>query len=415
MNPAILEEVVQHFIDAHLKDDVHKLAMSTSPFSNVSAQELAAQILAKRRSEKKLPSWFNTSGIYYPQMISIEQCSSEKTATYKSTLILGDHVLDLTGGFGVDCVSFSKQTARVIHCELIPELSEIAAYNARRLQIGNIQFLNTDGIAFLNSTSDTFSTIYIDPARRGKSGKVFMLKDCSPNVVEHLDLLLSKASRVIIKTSPLLDISAGIKELRNVTEVQIISVKNECKELLFILEAKARVQSPKITSVTINEQIKKVTFGREIDASNSKGIPEQTTHAPEAEEGSPSLTDKSQSSVKGYLYEPDVALLKSGEFNAIGKMFDLMKLDAQSHLYTSNQMNIEFPGRIFQLNGVLTKKELKKEKDLIGNVIVRNYPAKPDDLIKAFKIKPSQNEFLIFTKIHEMGYVILKASIIQHY
>jgi precorrin-6B methylase 2 len=348
-------------------------------------------------------------------MISIEQCSSEKTATYKSTLILGDHVLDLTGGFGVDCVSFSKQTARVIHCELIPELSEIAAYNARRLQIGNIQFLNTDGLVFLSSTSDTFSTIYIDPARRGKSGKVFMLKDCSPNVVEHLDLLLSKASRVIIKTSPLLDISAGIKELRNVTEVQIISVKNECKELLFILEAKARVQSPKITSVTINEQIKKVTFGREIDASNSKGIPEQTTDAPEAEEGSPSLTNKSQSSVKGYLYEPDVALLKSGEFNAIGKMFDLMKLDAQSHLYTSNQMNIEFPGRIFQLNGVLTKKELKKEKDLIGNVIVRNYPAKPDDLIKAFKIKPSQNEFLIFTKIHEMGYVILKASIIQHY
>lgn len=415
MNPAIFEEAVQQFIDAHLKSDVHKLAMSTSPFSDVSAQELAAQILAKRRSEKKLPTWFKTSRIYYPPMLSIEQCSSEKTASYKSTLIVGDHVLDLTGGFGVDGVAFSKQAEKVIHCELIPELSAIAAYNAKQLQIENIQYLNTDGINFLSSTSDTFGTIYIDPARRGKSGKVFMLKDCSPNVVEHLDLLLSKASRVIIKTSPLLDISAGLKELRNVTEVQIISVKNECKELLFILDAEATKHPPKITSVTINEQIKTVTFEHATDASISQEFTEEPTAAPDAEEATSLVSIKQSNNLRIYLYEPDVAILKSGAFQAVGRKFNLLKLDLQSHLYTSNKIDTDFPGRIFQLNGVLSKKELKKEKNLKGNVIVRNYPAKPDDLVKAFKIKPSQNEFLIFTKIHQLGYVILKASIIQHY
>jgi 16S rRNA G966 N2-methylase RsmD len=404
MNPAILDEAVQHFINTHLKDDVHKLAMSSSPFAHVSAQELAGQILAKRRSEKKLPSWFNTSGIYYPPMISIEQCSSEKTAAYKSSLIEGDHVLDLTGGFGVDCFAFSKKAKKVTHCELIPELSMIAAHNARQLQVSNMEFLNTDGLTFLANTTENFGTIYIDPARRGKSGKVFMLKDCSPNVVEHLNLLLSKAKRVIIKTSPLLDLSAGIDELKHVAEVQIISVKNECKELLFILDAGSNNPHPKITSVTINAQIKKVSFDRS-SRNSEPGIDHVTTES----------NEQTENNHQRYLYEPDVALLKSGAFNTIGEIFKLKKLDVQSHLYISDQINPEFPGRIFELNETLTKKELKKQKDLFGNVIVRNYPAKPEDLIKAFKIKPSQDEFLIFTRSQVLGYVILKASILQYY
>jgi len=399
LNKAILDSTVQDFIHAHLKDDVHRLAMSKSLFPDVSAQELARQIAAKRRAEKKLPTWFNTPGIYYPQLLSIEQCSSEKTAAYKATLVVGDHVLDLTGGFGVDCVYFSKKAKMVTHCELMPELSDIAKYNASKLKISNIHFLNTDGIEYLQKTETNYSTIYMDPARRGKSGKVFMLKDCSPNVVEHLDLLLSKASRVIIKTSPLLDISAGIRELRKVSEVQIISVRNECKELLFILESKAIPQDPRITSVTINEEIKITTFHQgpdEIGPSNQSD-------------------DHTKVGLRKYLYEPDVALLKSGEFNAIGNMFNLSKLDLQSQLYTSDHIKPEFPGRIFELHEILTKKELKKHKALTGNVIVRNYPAKPEELIKAFKIKSSQNDFLVFTKVHDLGYVILKASILQHY
>lgn len=434
MNRAILDEAVQDYLNSHLKDDVHRIAMSKSSFQEVSAQELAGQIAAKTRAEKKLPSWFNTPGIYYPQLLSIEQCSSERTANYKSTLILGDQVLDLTGGFGVDSASFSKVAESVTHCELLPDLSEIAAHNARMLKLDNIEFLNTNGIEYLLTTSKTFSTIYIDPARRGKGGKVFMLKDCSPNVVENLDLLLAKAARVIIKTSPLLDISAGIRELRNVAEVQIISVKNECKELLFILEPEIQQHAPKITSVTVNDSIKKVSFERNNDdflqpvmkesvpshpvESQAESIPNESISTQLASAGQTSEETKRrllQNGLKTYLYEPDVALLKSGAFNAIGELFNLDKLDVQSQLYTADHFNPKFPGRIFIIEDVLSKKDLKKVPDLSGNVIVRNYPAKPEELIKAFKIKSSKEAFLIFTKVRKIGYLILKASILQHY
>jgi 16S rRNA G966 N2-methylase RsmD len=434
LNKAILDIEVQEYINGHLKDDVHRIAMSNSPFEAVTAQELAGQIAAKNRSEKKLPTWFNTAGIYYPQLLSVEQSSSERTATYKATLIVGNDVLDLTGGFGVDSACFSKVAETVTHCELLTELSEIAAHNAQVLRLSNIDFLNTDGIEYLQNAKKSFATIYIDPARRGKAGKVFMLKDCSPNVVDNLDLLLAKASRVIIKTSPLLDISAGIRELKNVSEVQIISVKNECKELLFILEPGVENQWTKITSITINESIKKVTFKKStVEPQQAavtegaflsiNGLPTAMTSENVIPSGPATWTRTTeehsakllQNELKRYLYEPDVALLKSGAFYAIGELFNLEKLDTQSQLYTADHFTPKFPGRIFIIENVLTKKELKKQKELTGNVIVRNYPAKADELTKAFKIKSSGEAFLIFTKVRKTGYLILKASILQHY
>ncbi len=450
MNKAILTTEVQAYLDAHLKDDVHRVAMSTSPFAYVSSQELAGQIAARNKAEKKLPTWFKTANIYYPQLLSIEQCSSEKTAEYKSSLIKGDHVLDLTGGFGVDSFYFSKVAEEVKHSELIADLSAVAKHNAEQLGVENIEFLNVDGISYLQTTEEQFSTIYIDPARRGKSGKVFMLRDCSPDVVANMDLLRSRASRLIIKTSPLLDISAGIKELQNVSEVQIISVKNECKELLFILDSvidqstakktglitgdqaentdeavslnsRMHFESPssvKITCVTMNEQVKSITFQRGSGAEDLNTLAQDPIYEGNAEavinEATPSaLLVNAQ--VKRYLYEPDVALLKSGAFNEIALIYNLKKLDLQTQLYTSDEIEKEFPGRIFEIKESMTKNEMKKQRILTGNVIVRNYPGKPEELIKAFKIKPSREEFLIFTKINKVGYLILKASILQHY
>ena len=375
--------------------------MSKSPFENVSAQELAGQIAAKTKAEKKLPTWFNSRNIYYPPLLSVEQCSSETTAAYKATLIRGENVLDITGGFGVDSHFFAEKSEMVTHCEIMPELSAIAAHNAKKLGKLNINFLHIDGIDHLQTTTESYTTIYIDPARRGKSGKVFMLKDCSPNVVVHLDLLLHKALRVIIKTSPLLDITAGLKELKNVSEVQIISTRNECKELLFVLDADANNDPPKITSVTINEQIKKVTFkSASIDLSINNSKFENNL---------------SDGKVLKYLYEPDVALLKSGAFNEIAHIFNLRKLDVQSQLFTSDELNVDFPGRIFLIENTFTKNDLKKQNELLGNVIVRNYPGTPEDLIKTLKIKPAKEQFLIFTKINQLGYQILQAKILQHY
>ncbi|WP_316815218.1 methyltransferase domain-containing protein [Pedobacter nyackensis] len=394
MNKRILDQPVQEYINNHLNDDVHKIAMAKSPFGDVEAKELASQIAAKNKSQRKLPSWYAANNIYYPALLSIEQCSSETTACYKAELVKGNSLIDLTGGFGVDSLYFAKKTATVTHCEINAELSEIAAHNAQVLGQDNISFFTGDGLAWLQETNATFDTIYIDPARRSTAGKVFMLKDCTPNVIEDLDLLLAKSKRIIIKTAPLLDLSAGLKELKNVAEIHIVSTKNEVKELLWVLE-KDTVAPVKIKCVTLNEEDKHFTF--------LKGEEEQTE--------SPILTGP----LETYLYEPDAALLKSGAFNLIAKTYGLKKLDTQTQLYTAAVYNNLFPGRIFKINRVITSGELKKEKQLNGNVIVRNYRDKAENLVKKYKIKPDQHQFLLFTQSRTDGYIVIDARIIQHY
>ena len=389
MNKFILDIEVQQYISEHINADVHKIALSKSPFKEVSAKELSTQIKARKKAEKKLPTWFQQKGIYYPEPLSIEQCSSETTAAFKASLIKSGKVIDLTGGFGVDSFYFAKKAKSVLHCEINDELSQIAAHNATVLQVNNMAFLSGDGIAYLKSTEETFDTIYIDPARRSDAGKVFMLKDCTPNVVEHLELLL-KGSRVIIKTSPLLDITAGLKELKHVTAVHIVSNKNECKELLFVLEKD--VQTPiSIISTTLNDRVKTFSFLNE-------------------EKVSPVIADQ----ILDYIYEPDVALLKSGGFNMIGQKYKLEKLEAQTQLYTSNELKTEFPGRIFKVEALVSPADLKKIKILQGNVLVRNYPDQADQLATKYKIKPGK-EFLIFTQMKPSRRIIIRASILQHY
>lgn len=394
MNKHILDQPVQEYIDQHLNDDVHKIAMGKNPFESVEAKELANQIAAKNKSQRKLPTWFGTAGVYYPHLLSIEQCSSEITAQYKASLAIGNRLMDLTGGFGVDSLYFAKKIAKVTHCEINAELSAIAAHNAGTLGQKNITFLAGDGIAWLQDTNSFFDTIYIDPARRSNSGKVFMLKDCTPNVVEHLDLLLSRSKRVIIKTAPLLDLTAGLKELKNVVEIHIVSTKNEVKELIWVLEKDAPTLV-KINCVTLNGQEKHFNFLKDQE--------EQTE--PKILAG-PLLT---------YLYEPDAALLKSGAFNLIAKNYGLTKLDTQTQLYTSDVFNNLFPGRIFKINRLITSGELKKEKQLTGNVIVRNYRDKAENLVKKYKIKPDQHRFIIFTQSKVEGYLIIDSTIEQYY
>ncbi|WP_316753406.1 hypothetical protein [Pedobacter gandavensis] len=393
MNKNILAGEVQEYINNHLTGDVFTIAMAKSPFPEVSSKELANQIAAKQKSAKKLPHWYHRELIYYPALLSIEQCSSESTAAYKSGLAIGETLIDLTGGFGVDSLFFARKLNQVTHCEINPELSEIAAYNAQVFQQQNMSFLALDGIAYLRETAVFFDTIYIDPARRSSTGKVFMLKDCTPNVVEHLDLLLSKSKRIIIKTAPLLDFSAGLKELKNVSEIHVISVKNECKELLWIVENEpsARV---KIVCTTLNEQEKNFSF--------FKG--EEDTDA-----------EIQDLDLQQYLYEPDTALLKGGAFNLIASRYGLQKLHAQTQLYTSSEVIENFPGRRFKINGLRSTADLKKEKDLRGNVIARNYRDKAEQLVKKYKIKPDQQRFLIFTQSKKQGYLIIDAHIEQHY
>lgn len=395
MNQNLLAKEVQNYIDSSLNAlhaDVSKIALSKSPFAGVSSAELANQVAAKKKAEKKLPTWFKTPNIYYPSTLSIEQTSSEDTAAYKQQLAKGKSLIDITAGFGVDSFYFSQQVDEVYSCEINAELSGISAHNASLLNANNIHCMAVDGLEYLKNTSKQFDTIYIDPARRNTSGKVFKLSDCTPNVVEHLDFLLQKAERIIIKTSPLLDIQAGLAQLKNVAEIHIVSVKNECKELLWVID-RGFVGKPKIICATLNSGIKQIELPLHDDNS--------TTYIENPIAG-------------GYLYEPDVALMKSGAFNAIGNRFKLKKLAKQSHLYFSANLHTDFIGRIFEIERLFAPNELKKQQNLKGNVIVRNFPERAENLVKKYKIVPSDTTFYIFTQ-QQKNYMVLRGKIVQYY
>ncbi len=392
MNKSLLDKQVQAYITSNLKADVSKIALSKSPFAEVSSAELANQVAARRKSEKKLPTWFKQENIIYPSTLSIEQTSSEDTAAYKQQLVRGNSLIDITAGFGVDSFYFSQKVDEVYSCEINADLSLISAHNSKILKASNIQCLAVDGLDFLKKSDKRFGTAYLDPARRNTSGKVFKLADCTPNVVGHLDLLLGKADRIIIKTSPLLDLKAGLTELKHVSEIHIVSVKNECKELLWVID-KGFIGAAKIVCATLNTDIKQIELPLQDDDSVN-----YLELAPNA----------------GYLYEPDTVLMKSGAFNAIANRFSLNKLDRQSHLYFSEELKTVFIGRIFEIEAIFALNELKKQKGLEGNVIVRNFPEQAENLVKKLKVKPNKDTFYIFSQVKQ-EYLVFKTKILQYY
>lgn len=347
-------------------------------FDGVSPQELAQQIEAKKKCRDKLPLWFSTPNIYYPERLNLEQASSETTAAYKAEKISGKYLADLTGGFGVDSYFFSKKTERTFHCEIDEGLSEIAAHNFDILGAKNIVSIKGNGIGFLERSKMKFDWIFLDPSRRhGSKGKVFRLSDCLPNVLDNLELLLERSDQVLIKTSPLLDISMGLQELREVGEIHIVAVQNEVKELLWFLKKGSK---DKVSIYTINfkgpeRETFTFTYGDEKEAVSSYGLPE------------------------GYLFEPNAAILKSGAFKVIGNRFGLKKLHEHSHLYTAKKWT-DFPGRSFLIKVIVpyNKKTIQKLKLDKANITVRNFPENVASIRKKFKIKDGGDTFLFFTK-----------------
>ncbi|MFV0565375.1 MAG: THUMP-like domain-containing protein [Flavobacteriaceae bacterium] len=389
MNPNILNTEVQAYINAHLKTDVSPLLLKGSPFDTVDIKTIVEQIEAKVRSKKKLPTWFNAENIYYPNKLNIEQTSSEITALYKSELISGETIIDLTGGLGVDCFYFSKKFKSVTHCEINQDLSNIVKHNYEQLNVKNATALAVDGIVYLQQTNAKFDWIYIDPSRRHDSkGKVFFLADCLPNVPEYLNLLFKRADNILIKTSPLLDISVGINELKYVKSIHIIAVNNEVKELLWVLGR---------------------GFLGEISIETQNIKPENT------ESFSFLLNDEKQASPNyhlplEYLYEPNSAILKSGGFNTIAKNYNIAKLHVNSHLYTSAHL-IDFPGRRFKVETIIpyNKKALKQYNISKANITTRNFPETVAQIRKKFDISDGGNTYLFFTTDFNGNKIVVKA------
>ena len=378
MNNAILNIINQEFINNNLNTDTTSLLLKKHSEQLVDIKLLLGQIEAKKRSEKKLPTWFETANIYYPNKLNIEQTSSEETATYKASIISGESIIDLTGGFGVDCFYFSKHFKTVTHCEINKELSQIVTHNYQQLGVKNIQTLAVDGISYLKESNSKFDWIYIDPSRRHDSkGKVFFLNDCLPNVPENLNLLFKHSNHILIKTSPLLDLSIGIKALKKVKTIHIVAVNNEVKELLWVLTEDANENDIQIETVNITTNKKEqfqFKFNTEALANAEYSLP---------------LT---------YLFEPNSAILKSGGFHTISEQLQVKKLHQHSHLYTSNQ-NVAFPGRSFKIENMLpyNKKQFKKTEILKANITTRNFPDTVESIRKKLGIKDGGDTYIFAT------------------
>lgn len=377
MGLEILNPEIQNFINKNIDENITKLALKKNPFPEVEWIKILNQIEAKTKAKDKLPNWFLTKNIIYPSKISVEQTSSEKTASYKAKIVSGESLIDLSGGFGIDDFYFAKKINAIAHCEINPELSNVVKHNFEQLNVKNISCYTGDSLETLLELNTKWDWIYIDPSRRNDTkGKVFMLKDCLPNVPEHLDLLFKYSDSILIKTAPLLDISAGLLELKNVKTIHIVAVDNEVKEILWEIH-KCYFGEINLKTVNILKE-KEETFEFTLDEN-----PEIPTY------GLPN----------NYLYEPNSAIMKSGGFDEVGTFYKLDKLHKHSHLYTNSNI-IPFPGRIFKIENKIPyhKTEMKTYlENKQANITTRNFPDSVENIRKKWKIKDGGNQYCFFT------------------
>lgn len=372
------EEIL--FMEFNKDKDPYQISLSAKQNPSINLPKIASQIQARQKLNLKLPTWTANPQIFYPKNISLEQSSSEITAHFKASLVSGN-VVDLTGGMGVDTAAFSKNTSKVTYIELQKDLCEIAKYNHDILGLSNIVHINTDGLEYLKLSKEPLDFIYVDPARRDEKGnKVILFKDCQPNILDILKIK-SDDTALLIKTSPLLDLERAILELNGVDKVWVVCFKNEVKEILFLKHDQATL-NPTIEVIELNHQDSLLYSGKLSD-------------------------EKVKISILGpvlkYLYEPHPGLLKAGFFKSM-ETEDVIKLNSNTHLYSSKELDTHFPGKSFRVIetgpvdiGWLIKHLPNKKV----NISTRNFPGKPEDLRKKLKLKDGGNLTLFGYRNHQ--------------
>ena len=400
-----LNDETLRFISEHRNGDVRSLALQSQKHPGVDMPAALIQIAGRQAAAEKIPSWHAMDGILYPRHLSLEQCSSEATAQYKAYIIpeaSSGTLTDLTGGFGIDCAFLSTKFRQATYVERQEALCGIATHNFPLLGLNHIQVVNADGVSYLQEMSPV-DWIFIDPARRdGHGGKTVAIADCEPDVAELEALLLAKARHVMVKLSPMLDLTLAIQDLKHVQEAHIVSVNNECKELLLIL-GHGTVAPENIPIHCINLTTKEGKSGQ------GNGPSFVFTRGRELSSAG-KYTD-----VPGkYLYEPNASILKAGAFRNITHIYKVEKLHPNSHLYTSGELIEDFPGRSFRITGLCTlnKKEIKAALGDIrkANITVRNFPASVAELRKRLKLSEGGEVYLFATTLNDEQKVLIRGE-----
>lgn len=378
----LLATEVQTFINQNIDSEINKILLKKSPFPEVTIQEIVQQIKGKKVAQRKFPFLLNVN-IIFPPNLNLEQASSQSTAEYKAKDLKGKSFLDLTSGFGIDAYFLSQKFEEVTLVEQNPELIKIVENNWKTLN-RKANFINQNLEEFIESLREPqtesfrkFNVIYLDPARRDQNNKKkFLLEDLSPNLLEIEEKLNSISDKIIVKLSPLIDISYLVSELRHISEIKIIAVRNEVKELVLIIknqDTRTAIQDVEITCVNLESDEPEFSFYINEEKSATSEFSESLN----------------------FIYIPNNSILKAGAFNIISEKFGLKKLHPNTHFYTSENKVENFPGRVLQVEKI-EGKELKKNDQF--NIISKNYPLKPEEIKKKYKLKDGGNSYLIFTQ-----------------
>ncbi|MBW3545734.1 MAG: class I SAM-dependent methyltransferase [Bacteroidetes bacterium] len=386
---------LRQWILEHEHDEPAQLMLSAHLYPHIPLREAVQQIQARQKARLKLPQWYAQQGVIMPPPLSVEQASSEDTALYKAHLLhqrlleknsssnTPISLTDLTGGMGLDCWAFAQYFGEVTYVELQQEVAAVAAHNFNIFNIDNISICHNTAETYLQQAVQEVDVLYLDPARRdSEKNKVVLLSDCQPDVTRLLPLLLQKAKQVWVKASPMLDIKGAMQELgQQVQEVQVVSLRGEVKELLFRIEARQEpdplIRAVNLAAGTVSDSFE-FRYAEESQARPLVSMPER------------------------YLYDPGAALRKAGAFKLPAVRFGLKKLQAHSHLYTSDQLVSTFPGRSF-----LVQEQLKADRKALhkflpsgkAHLVVRNFPLKSAVLQKKLRLAEGDPYYIFATTL----------------
>lgn len=403
------------FIAQHIDDDVNILLLSAHRYPGIDVPAAVDQISARKQIKSKLPEWFANPDIIMGGRVPAEQCSSETTAKYKRSLVIGVSLCDLTGGMGVDFYYMSRGLAKAIYTERQENLCDVTKHNLKSLGADNFEVRVGDG-RMLNLPD--VDTIYLDPARRATDGsRVYDLADCEPNVVTWHDELMKHCKRLIIKMSPMADITRVLHLIPTIKEFHILGVKNECKEVIAVCENdfdKKDISGKGYSNneFDTNDFDQNDRNDRDVQITCVDFKTEQTIRFSYRMKEEESAEVKLCADLKKYIYEPDVTLMKAGAFKILCKKYDILKLDTNTHIYTSDNLLTDFPGKVFEVdeNIPFSSKNLKTLKNNISkaNIIARNFVMTADQLKSRSGIKDGGETFLVAVFAKCMGNILLK-------
>jgi hypothetical protein len=382
LGAALMGRGIQEFLKAQADADVQDLVLRKGQIMGIPSSIIADQIAGRRKAKFKLPLYVDTPGVIFPRGINLEQCSSEKTGVFKARLLASrvqqcKHVIDLSGGFGVDSFCLSRFFGHVHYVDPDQAIAGIAAWNHQCLGADNIEYTATDAHGFLKQTTKGVDAIFVDPSRRVATNKVYHLGDCSPDVRQLMSAMFNLTPIVVIKASPLLDLTQAVRELPSVSEIFVVSVNNECKEVLLFCK-KLHEGEPVLTAVNLSDETEDwFSFTQEEER----------------------LCTSVFGPLETYLYEPNHSILKAGAFKLTGRRYGLKKLHVNTHLYTSAELISGFPGRVFHITGHVSGPtklaDILPEKK--GSVVVRNFPATVEQLRAKYDILDGSAKYLFVT------------------